>query len=318
MSHIPDLCDRFHSDLVYLHSSKTYHFEEYSTMLFRLNLSIRKASIAALGFTALSFAVASPVDAAAIRSGFSSNTLPANDDGSTGLVSIGFDANFFGSTFNSLFVNNNGNVTFDSPLSIFTPFDLTSTARQIIAPFFADVDTRGAGSSQVTYGTGLVDGFNAFGVNWIDVGFFAARSNPLNSFQLVLIDRSDTGAGNFDIEFNYDQILWETGEASGGNAQGLGGFSARAGFSNGTGLSGTFFELPGSAVNGAFLDGGPNALVSNSLNSNVLGRYVFAARAGSIDPNPEPIPTPALLPGLLGMGIAALRKRKQEGSESEA
>jgi hypothetical protein len=33
---------------------------------------------------------------------------------------------------------------------------------------------------------------------------------------------------------------------------------------------------------------------------------------------PTDIPTPALLPGLLGMGVAALRKRKQEGSESEA
>jgi hypothetical protein len=27
---------------------------------------------------------------------------------------------------------------------------------------------------------------------------------------------------------------------------------------------------------------------------------------------PEPIPTPALLPGLIGMGVAALRKRKGE------
>ena len=31
---------------------------------------------------------------------------------------------------------------------------------------------------------------------------------------------------------------------------------------------------------------------------------------------PESIPTPALLPGLIGMGVAALRKRKQEESES--
>jgi len=30
-----------------------------------------------------------------------------------------------------------------------------------------------------------------------------------------------------------------------------------------------------------------------------------------------PIPTPALLPGLMGLGVAALRKRKGEGSEAE-
>ena len=57
-----------------------------------------------------------------------------------------------------------GNVTFDSSLSSFTPFDLTSTGRQIIAPFFADVDTRRAGDA-VTYGTGTYEGQDAFGVN---------------------------------------------------------------------------------------------------------------------------------------------------------
>jgi hypothetical protein len=30
-----------------------------------------------------------------------------------------------------------------------------------------------------------------------------------------------------------------------------------------------------------------------------------------------PVPTPALLPGLVGLGVAALRKRKSEGSEAE-
>jgi hypothetical protein len=34
--------------------------------------------------------------------------------------------------------------------------------------------------------------------------------------------------------------------------------------------------------------------------------------------NFQPVPTPALLPGLIGMGIAAWRKRKSEQAESEA
>ena len=83
------------------------------------------------------------------------------------------------------------------------------------------------------------------------------------------------------MEFNYAQILWESGEASGGDVNGLGGDSARVGFSNGID---TAFELPGSAVNGAFLDSGPAAtsLIQNSLNSSVLGRYIFRARDGRI------------------------------------
>jgi hypothetical protein len=227
---------------------------------------------------------AAPAFAAARRNlpGFSTTTLAANDDGSTGLVPIGFTINLFGTTYSSLYVNNNGNVTFDGPLGTYTPFTLTSTATKIIAPFFADVDTRGAGSGRVTYGTGTVDGHAAFGVEWPAVGYYSAQTNKLNTFELVIIDRSDLGAGNFDFEFNYDQIQWETGGASGG-VNGLGGSPARAGYSNGlSGAANASLELTGSATSGAFLDGGPKALVPNSLNSTVAGRYAFSTRGGNV------------------------------------
>jgi hypothetical protein len=272
-----------------------------------------------LGLTVLFFAfllincLPGNAAASAIRgSMFDANTLAANDDGSTGLVGIGFDIDFFGVTTNQLFVNNNGNVTLDSSLGTFTPFDLTSTGRQIIAPFFADVDTRDL--SPVTYGTGTVDGRDAFGVNWVNVGHFVfTEDNLANSFQLVLIDRSDTGTGNFDIEFNYDQILWETGGASGGSG-GLGGSSARVGWSNGTGDAGTFFELSGSAVNGAFLDSNlTDGLIHNSLNSSVDGRYIFSARSGIIDPRGNsavPEPSTLLLLGCGLLGMAGINRKK--------
>ena len=84
----------------------------------------------------------------------------------------------------------------------------------------------------MTSGTGSVDGHLAFGVNWINVGYFNSNTDKLNRFQLILIDRSDTGPGNFDFEFNYDKIQWETGDADGSG--GLGGISARVGYSNGS------------------------------------------------------------------------------------
>jgi hypothetical protein len=220
-----------------------------------------------------------PLGTSDILPGFDAHTLAANDDNSTAAVPIGFTLNFFGNNYSSLFVNNNGNVTFDSALGEFTPFDLTSTNHVIIAPFFGDVDT--SVGNTLTYGTGTVDGHAAFGVTWPDVGYFDSHTNKLNAFQLVLIDRSDTGAGNFDIEFNYGQIQWETGDASGG-VNGLGGSSARAGFSNGTGHPGTFLELPGSGVNGAFLDSNSQTgLIHNSVDSAEPGQYVFTIRAGT-------------------------------------
>jgi autotransporter-associated beta strand protein len=219
----------------------------------------------------------------AIRStpGFLANSLAANDDGSTPSVAIGFTVNFFGLQFDHLFVNNNGNVTFDSTLSTFTPFDLTSTHRQIIAPFFADVDTRGTGSGLAQYGTDTVNGHAAFAATWPLVGYFNSKTDKLDSFQVVLISRADIAAGDFDMEFNYDQIQWETGDASGGT-DGLGGNSARAGFSNGTGAQGTFLELHGSAVPGSFLDSNPTGLIHGDSGSTVLGRYVFQARGNGI------------------------------------
>ena len=107
----------------------------------------------------------------------------------------------------------------------FTPFGLTTgIGTSIIAPFFAYVDTRAVGSDLVSYayGEGVIDGHNAFGVNWVNVGYFANHADKLNSFQLILIDRSDRNPGDFDVEFNYDRIQWETGDASGG-VDGLGG-----------------------------------------------------------------------------------------------
>ena len=215
----------------------------------------------------------------AIRPGFDASSLAGNDDGSTGLVPLPFSINFFGQTFNGLFVNNNGNVTFDRPLSQFTPFDLRTTRTAIVAPFFADVDTRQG--NVLHYNSGTIDGRAAFGVTWPGVGCFNQVTRVLNFFQVLLIDRSDAGAGDFDIEFNYNSMQWEAGTASGGNASCQGGSPGRAGFSSGSAAPDTFFELPGSGIAGALLDANPSTgLVHNSLASSVPGRYVFAVRNG--------------------------------------
>lgn len=245
---------------------------------------------------------------AAIRTGFHDNVLPGNDDGSTGPVALGFAVDFYARTgVSHVYVNNNGNVTFGGPLGSYTPFPILTTSTAMLAPFFADVDTR-YNLPDVHYGTGTVDGRAAFGVDWINVGYYNAHGDSSNSFQLVIIDRSDIAPGDFDFEFNYDRIEWETGDASGGIG-GLGGSSARAGWSDGAAAS---FEINGSAVNGALLDTNQTAgLIHHSINSSMEGRYVFQVRNGNVVATAVPDSgTTLTLTGIALIGLIALQSRK--------
>lgn len=271
-------------------------------------LNIRAlAAVAVLAWAGPAFA--GPVDA-----GFRDFTFAANDDGATGAINLGFSANFFGTTYSQTYVSNNGYLTFDSPQGTYTPNGLGSgyVGQPIIAAFFADVDTRGAASGLTSYGTGTYAGHAAFGATWPGVGYYPGQDDKLNTFQIILVDRADTGADNFDIYLNYDQITWETGSASGGS-NGFGGVSAAAGFNAGQpgNPSGTYYEFAGSRVNGALLDGGPDSLTGGT-NDGVTGQYLFEVRNGVIvvppTDTPEPISMVLFGTGIVGLGLVR-RKR---------
>ena len=161
---------------------------------------------------------------------FGENVVDIGDDNSTGAIDITSvfpsGINIFGRTFTSMYVNNNGNVTFDQALGTFAAANniITSAAHPIFAVFLADVDTRGVLPNLPTPG-GTSTGTNrvfwdldparrAITITWDDVGYFPSQSDLLNAFQMRI---TRLGNNSFTIEYRYESINWVRGSASGGN-----------------------------------------------------------------------------------------------------
>ena len=213
-----------------------------------------------------------PVDP---NGGFGTNVLPPNDDGSSGAIDItgifgSAGINFFGRAFTTLYINNNGNVTFTAPSSTFVPTPINgSAANPIIAPFWYDIDTRpgpltpsaggtSTGADIVTWELDTANG--VFTATWDDVGYFSNGTDRPNAFQLQLVDH---GSGDFDIVFRYESTTY------GGST------GARAGYSAGT--AETSFELAGSGDATAV-----TGLADRIGNTGLAGVYVFEVRNGQV------------------------------------
>lgn len=136
--------------------------------------------------------------------------LAPNDDGSSSLINLPFSFNFYGTAYNSLYINNNGNVTFGTALSTFSSTAFPSNDDRIIAPFWADVDTRG-GFGQVLYKITPT----AIYINWQSVGYYNTQGDKRNTFQLILTNGADPAVpdGN-NVAFCYQDMQWTTGAAS--------------------------------------------------------------------------------------------------------
>ncbi len=228
--------------------------------------------------------------------GFGEDYVSRNDDGYSPFIDLSSifpeGMNFFGEIYDGLYVNNNGNITFGSGLSSFTPTSIGgSFYNPIIAPFWADVDTRDSNWSSESISDGFVTptpGGNSMGSNltwydidtatntftatWDDVGYYSSRTDKLNAFQLQLVS---TGEGNFNIIYRYEDINWTTGNASGGT-DGLGGTVARAGFSAGDGSN--YYEFYFSGDQGFMLNLEENTLAGSSE----AGVWSYSVNGGSV------------------------------------
>ncbi|MBK6984375.1 MAG: gliding motility-associated C-terminal domain-containing protein [Bacteroidetes bacterium] len=175
-----------------------------------------------------------PVDPTFTLVPMSGYTTPyRNDDGSSNSIPLGFSFCFYGTTYNSLFINNNGNVSFGSSYSTFSSNSFPDPSFVMIAPFWGDVDTRGAASGLVYFkqtATSLI-------VKWSNVGYYSSMTDKLNDFQLILTDGSDPLLPNGNnIAFCYGDMQWTTGSASQG-VGGFGGVPSTVGVNKGDGVN---------------------------------------------------------------------------------
>lgn len=155
-----------------------------------------------------------------------------NDDGSSASINLPFTFHLYNNSFNSLYINNNGNVSFFTSYGTFSSSAFPSSNYVMVAPFWADVDTRGTGSGLVYYKitpTALI-------VRWQQVGYFTNQVDKLNDFQLIITDGSNADLpDNYNVQFCYGDMQWTTGSASGGN-NGFGGTPATVGVNMGNGV----------------------------------------------------------------------------------
>ncbi|MEC5398611.1 nidogen-like domain-containing protein [Uliginosibacterium sp. H1] len=160
-----------------------------------------------------------------------------NDDGFR-FVNLGFNVNFFGNTYSSLYINTNGNVSFGNGISAYVPTGPTGANAPLISPFFGDVDTRNTASGVVHVRTDVA---NQIIVTWDNVGYYNLQGAPTNSFQLVLRGE-DYGVpvGEGSIGFFYKDMGWERTATSTTAAVGFGDGQGNAKVLEGSNTAGLF------------------------------------------------------------------------------
>lgn len=176
--------------------------------------------------------------------------MAPNDDLSTGLIAIPFTFCLYGTNYTSLFINNNGNVSFGSSYGTFSSFPFPDPGYVMVAPFWGDVDTRGTGTVKYKITS------TALYVNWEAVGYYSTMTDKVNTFQLIITDGMDPvlPPGN-NIAFCYGDMQWTTGAASMG-VGGFGGTPSTVGVNQGApGLNYIQigrFDQPGAAYDGGY------------------------------------------------------------------
>ena len=271
-----------------------------------------------LGMTSLASAQVPLVADGGGTLGYGSSCLSPNDDGSSMAIPLAsaFPAGvrFFDRTHTTMYVNTNGNISFSRELRTYTPEAFPVADQPMIAPYWGDVDIRGASCSGFD-GAGACSNPRDNGVwwhlqpgrvmvTWHNVGYYRCHDERKMSFQLILTAVEGCGSeGDFDVEFRFNRCEWTTGDASDGTG-GFGGTPAQAGFDAGN--SRDFVMVPGSRT------GEIHNIMCGMSNVGTPGIWRYQIRSGEII-----CPDAGMVCDAGGMGVCAEGRTQCVGMGTE-
>ncbi len=113
----------------------------------------------------------------------------------------------------NLYVNTNGTLSFGAAFPDYPTLANATTLMPMIAPFWADIDTRldGEGSESGQIWVDVDPASDTITITWDHVGRYRYDADSTNTFQVRL---HDTGGGNFDLTITYQSIEWTRGSAT--------------------------------------------------------------------------------------------------------
>ena len=148
--------------------------------------------------------------------GCATTSMSRSDDYGTESIDVSgvTTANWYGSAYSRIYINNNGGFSWNDGLGTFTSYrdvNLTTTTRPLVLPLFTDLDTTNTATTVVQFGplSATFGGRRAYCINWVNVGHYNA-SGPLYSAQALIVNRDDRRTGDVDIVFNYNNIASST------------------------------------------------------------------------------------------------------------
>jgi hypothetical protein len=261
--------------------------------------------------------------------GLDANGLPANDDGNfdsiDGGIPIGFEVNFYGVTYDEVYVGSNGTICFindcsDYDDSVEETFegsagfaamaidsDPSEESWDGAACDFGGYHQNHSGSdycASVFWGQATVDGADAFVVTYHHLPSYSpVDSDDWNTLQIILVDRGD---GDFETWFNYDQFVNDHEGYSASDYEtapgdcGTGDFVAVGYAYDGgdPGIDSDFYDFFGAPCVGGetpteladLVDSGSSPIRAGSLNSTVEGRYILFMAGGVTFDDPGDVP----------------------------